>query len=376
MLHKDKHLLFEATKKSNLAGGPRKLDVDTEWKSLFLEKWEVDKPCDTSDDWSFYGLPPTCSWNPPPGGVIKAREKPGPNPGAYPKPKSAFVEAPPLFAWDVSGAWDITPSGHDTLRNFKMTIYMANNPFHSKTGRQLWGNFEIGSGIVGIVRLCPALEDDRKECSLDRFEKACVLEDGVWPGAVTEGGTPNWHFRWRGVDKNTGVTESTSDIKNTEMIFGRNGDGTISFRGSFMWDCEEVPIIGIKKGIGKPRSIVAPTVNRAWDAYASRVFFGVGGTRLSEVYDPVAEEEEEERARNAPYSWVRPVYPPGGIPDYIEERPKWAWDVAGEWVVESAPLRTELGIPATADLTISVRFANSPHVGPHSRRLYSRLSPW
>ena len=173
------------------------------------------------------------------------------------------------------------------------------------------------------------------------------------------------------MDQNTGVTESTGDIKNTEMIFRRNGDGTVSLRGTFMWHCEEVPIIGIKKGIGKPRSIVAPTVNRAWDAYASQDYFGVGGTRLSKIYDPVAEEEEEERARHGPYSWIRPAYPPDGIPDYIEERPTWAWDVAGEWVVESAPLRTELGIPATADLTISVRFANNPHVGPHSRRLYS-----
>ena len=38
MLHKDKHLLFEGTKKSNLAGEPRELDLDTESKSLFLEK--------------------------------------------------------------------------------------------------------------------------------------------------------------------------------------------------------------------------------------------------------------------------------------------------------------------------------------------------
>jgi len=62
-----------------------------------------------------------------------------------------------------------------------MTIYMANNPFHSKTGRQLWGIFEIGSSIVGIVRFCPAMPEDRKECSLADFEKACVLDDGVCP---------------------------------------------------------------------------------------------------------------------------------------------------------------------------------------------------
>ncbi|PVH76755.1 hypothetical protein DL98DRAFT_640025 [Cadophora sp. DSE1049] len=107
------HLLFKGTKKSNLAGEPRELDLDTEWRSLLLEKWEVDVPRRKSDDWNWDGPPPTCSWNPPAGSVIKAKNEPVPNPGAYPKRKSVSVEAQGVFAWDVSGAWKITPSGHE-----------------------------------------------------------------------------------------------------------------------------------------------------------------------------------------------------------------------------------------------------------------------
>ncbi|KAH7355170.1 hypothetical protein BKA65DRAFT_475628 [Rhexocercosporidium sp. MPI-PUGE-AT-0058] len=400
MLYQGRHLLFEGVKKGNLEQGSCCLgsdndadldsdfDLEKEWQSLFREEWEALAIPQPHNDW--YGPPPTYSWDPPAGGVIKAKNKPGPNPGAYPKPKSSFIDAPPAWAWDVSGSWEITPSGNgnDKLRKFTMDLYMANNPFHCKTGRQLWGTFKIGQGIVGAVRLCPDFlgqekglrisKEKEEDSPLPVFEKACILHDGVWPGAPSDGGTPTWHFRWRGMDTNHGIADSTGDIQSTTMTFNQSGDGdgTVSLTGTFMWDEEEVPVTGLRTGPGKPRSVTAPIVTRVWDGYMPRSYLGRGCTRLSDIYDPQAEEEAEreelERSRTDPnYYLARPRYPPGGIPDYIEERPSWAWDVTGEWTVESPALRTELNIEDEAHMSISLRMANSPLAGQRKRQMYA-----
>ncbi|KAL2070535.1 hypothetical protein VTL71DRAFT_13561 [Oculimacula yallundae] len=371
------HLLFEGTKKVDAtADEESEVDIEAEWRSFFRPEWEEGNIVRQQDKYNDWDPPPEIySWDPPTGGVVKAKNKPGPNPGAYPKPKSSFIEAPPLYAWDVSGSWEITAAGNGEckLSTFKLCLFMENNPFHSKSGRQLWGRIKIGREIRGVLRLCPSMSEGNKDCSLAEFEEACSLSDGVWPGPTSEGGTLDWQFRWRGVATNRGITEPAGDDQNASMTFGRSADGTLSLRGTFMWGGEEIPIIGFRKGPGKPRSITDPTIARIWLAYEPPCYFGGRDcTFLSEMYDPVAEAKEEEWEKNEG-SAMRPRYPPGGIPDYIEPLPAWAWDVTGEWAVDSPSLRTNLGIPAYANMSISIRLANSPHVGPQSRRLYAHF---
>src|SRR5437667_6290855 len=74
-------------------------------------------------------------------GPSKPRQKPGPKPG-FKLPSEA--ESPPPWSWDVTGTWTLTcPRMMQALElensePLTITIHLANNPRHTKIGRQLW----------------------------------------------------------------------------------------------------------------------------------------------------------------------------------------------------------------------------------------------
>jgi hypothetical protein len=69
----------------------------------------------------------------------KQKQKPGPKPG-FKFPTKA--ESPPPWSWDVTGQWTLScPQLGEILElddsaSQKMTIHLANNPRHTKDGRQ------------------------------------------------------------------------------------------------------------------------------------------------------------------------------------------------------------------------------------------------
>ena len=139
MIYNNKHLIFHGSKISpSLQTVPTQQSLEQQWKSLFDPAWE-DVESDAESNGSFYKKPK----DPPTGGVIKAKNKPGPNPGFMPDaqrpttsissfavslaiaaqapapvqpatpvvpqpPKARVLEERPEWAWDLTGEWEIT----------------------------------------------------------------------------------------------------------------------------------------------------------------------------------------------------------------------------------------------------------------------------
>jgi hypothetical protein len=142
----------------------------------------------------------------------KQRQKPGPKPGfKYP----TKAESPPPWSWDVISQWTLTcPQlnkmlGLDDSASHLMIIRLANDPRHTKVGRQYWATFEFGNGcLIGNMRFCPHMDSSiRDDIEVEDFEKACVLKNGEWVGPPPNG-IQKWNLRWRGVDPDTGVVEA------------------------------------------------------------------------------------------------------------------------------------------------------------------------
>lgn len=259
IVHRGKHLLYEGTQllaaeqhrpsssshgpMDNLAAMARAL---TEWSRLFDPDWENRPVSDTDLDDEMIGSGHNHWERPRTGAMIYARNKPGPNPGfrVNEDASSKLIEERPAWAWDVTGRYLVTSPDFDSIVNgprtsahnvandvrheslenkgqdqqqqstcssrpdFQMTIWLENNRWHSKVGRQLWIEFTFGESR-GTMRLCPGtvaanLENADKQSDVQSFEEACVLEPGVWPGvappkaATGSVGVVEWGMRWRG----------------------------------------------------------------------------------------------------------------------------------------------------------------------------------
>jgi hypothetical protein len=109
--------------------------------------------------------------------------------------KLTEVESPPSWSWDVTGDWSLTCPQLTRMLDLEdsdpqtMIIKLANNPRHSKIGRQLWASFNFGNGhLAGTMRFCPPVESPlRENLDMRGFEKACVLEKGEWVGPPPNG---------------------------------------------------------------------------------------------------------------------------------------------------------------------------------------------
>lgn len=94
------------------------------------------------------------------------------------------IEAPPVWAWDILGKWEIeAPEVAKALDIEKdapmsMTIRLSNDPRNKKIGRQFWASFDFGTSVSGCMRFCPLPENSRKADTVAQFEKLCVLKKG------------------------------------------------------------------------------------------------------------------------------------------------------------------------------------------------------
>src|SRR5208282_572400 len=125
----------------------------------------------------------------------------------------------------------------DESATHTMTIHLANNPRHTKVGRQYWATFDFGGGsFAGNMRFCPYMAPSiRGGVSLAAFERACVLERGEWPGPAPNA-LRKWNLRWRGVNVDTGVVQSCGDQYQTDVEFKMDDDERLTFSAVFIHD--------------------------------------------------------------------------------------------------------------------------------------------
>lgn len=239
--------------------------------------------------------------------MIYARNKPGPNPGfrANEDMSSKLIEERPAWAWDVTGRYLVTSPDFDSIINgprtsarddhnhdqqkktmcsarpdFHMTIWLENNRWHSKVGRQLWAEFTFGAS-KGAMRLCPGtvaarLADANKKFDVQSFEEACILEPGVWPGvappraAIGGKGAVEWGMRWRGYNPCMGLLDGDSGPV-TLIRFSRSPDGQVSLSGTLVYGMDQITFVGHKHTAeGAERSGQAATVNTTWRRFQPR----------------------------------------------------------------------------------------------------------
>jgi len=206
---------------------------------------------------------------------LKSKQKPGPKPG-FKFPTEA--ESPPPWSWDVTGKWTLTcPQLVDGLEfedsaPLMMTIHLANNPRHTKVGRQYWATFDFGNrSFIGNMRFCPHVDSSiRRDVDMKDFEKACVLKRGEWVGPPPHG-TQKWNLRWRGVDLETGVVEGCcSDQYQTNLEFDKGDDGKLTLSAVFVFRFQPMVLCGVKTGEAKPPGGNDTSVARQWLRYKPR----------------------------------------------------------------------------------------------------------
>ena len=138
MVHNGKHLLFQGTQTSTEAPA---VDPDSAWERLFELSWENSNPprkVDVEEEMVYN------QWERPrPGSVIKARNKPGPDPGyvVNRNAMSPYLEDRPDWAWNVTGTYKIaSPELAERIgleeEDMLLTIFMENNSKRQKTGRK------------------------------------------------------------------------------------------------------------------------------------------------------------------------------------------------------------------------------------------------
>lgn len=273
MVHNGKHLLFQGTHASKEIPT---VDPDAVWQWLFEPSWEESDPAVVNEEEA------RCAYNqwenPRPGSVIKARNKPGPDPGYVinRNASSPYLEDRPDWAWNVTGTYKIScpelaerigHDGSDEQEKMEMllTIFMENNSKRQKTGRQLWGQFDFGI-LRGNMRFCPgSLAEFGVDDRTQPFEAVCVLKPGVWPGPQPKGGERKWGFMWRGFKEDAGLV--TQDYATTEIIFADYGEERTTFVGTFRYDGDGYPMQALKIKPGVERSRGDPTPNTEWLKY-------------------------------------------------------------------------------------------------------------
>jgi hypothetical protein len=87
------------------------------------------------------------------------------------------------------------------------------------------------------MRFCPMKRylSDGPE-TLKKFESEYVLPPGCWPGPSPKG-QQKWILRWRGKIHGH-VTSKGSDQHQSDCIFERAEDGSLSFTGLMLYDAQ------------------------------------------------------------------------------------------------------------------------------------------
>jgi hypothetical protein len=205
--------------------------------------------------------------------LAKQKQKAGPTGFKFP----TEAESPPPWSWDVTGKWTLTcprltnKLGLDDSATQMMTIHLANNPRHTKVGRQYWATFDFGDGcFVGNMRFCPHMDSSiRGDIDLADFEKACVLKRGAWVGPPPNG-LQKWNLRWRGVNTDSGVVEGSSDQYQTDVEFTKSGDRNLMLNAVFVFRSQPMFLRGVKTGEAKPSGGNDTSITRQWLRYKPR----------------------------------------------------------------------------------------------------------
>ncbi|KAI1098268.1 hypothetical protein F4804DRAFT_325286 [Jackrogersella minutella] len=295
MVHNGKHLILEGTQQETSPESNEDILVamdataSTEasrmlenWRQFYQPSWEAQPPSDTEEEeieiqrLQDLGAPlPKLKnkWeNPRSGKVISTKNKPGPNPGFVinATATSRYLEERPDWAWDVTGKYEISTIGLTKALGLSdgepvsmiMTVQMDNNAKHQKAGRQIWAQIEA-NGILALARFRPST--NQVDYSVEAFEKACVLNPGVWVGPEPQG-TQKWEMRWRGFSDTNLETMAEDDI-GTEVIFARDDQGKQIFRGEIIVGNKSFLMMGIWVAPTEERRASAPTVNTEWSKF-------------------------------------------------------------------------------------------------------------
>ncbi|PVH76762.1 hypothetical protein DL98DRAFT_282964 [Cadophora sp. DSE1049] len=179
MIYSDKVYVFRGKKTASLEEGPGPwAEQKASWDALGDPQWDDDFEPESSsvDEHDYYGK------------ILKERRKKSKREVkhriiARPAPRkrvvansipggrgfNQFIELPPPWTINLSGFWKLDAKhlakhfGADR-NELELNFTMANNPPHTKVGRQLWARFRFGPKVYGVMRFCPAptSPEDRK----------------------------------------------------------------------------------------------------------------------------------------------------------------------------------------------------------------------
>ncbi|OTB07270.1 hypothetical protein M426DRAFT_318291 [Hypoxylon sp. CI-4A] len=296
MVHKGKHIILEGTRQDassepdenesgteNSAASTEVTRMLEDWKQLYQPCWEEKPPSDTDEEAreimilqeNGVTLPkPKNKWeNPRSGRLISTKNKPGPIPGYVinPSASSRYLEDRPSWAWDVTGKYEISTIGLADALGLRqlsepvpmiMKVQMDNNAKHQKAGRQLWAEIEA-TGILALARFRPSpTSTNLVEDSVEAFEKACILQPGVWVGPEPQG-THKWEMRWRGFSDINDETMAEDSV-GSEVLFTKDDQGKQVFRGEMIVGNLSFLMLGRRIEPVEDRRPSAPTINREW----------------------------------------------------------------------------------------------------------------
>lgn len=177
--------------------------------TLKFSRWEIDSESDVESDGSIYKKPK----DPPKGGIIKAKNKPGPNPGFMPNSlafeatqstsASSLLPLRPLPQWRGTGKYNVTSGTcYGPMRKLMADTNIDTTGFSLKVfycrqslPHQVYADFKFDK-LEGLMRLCPRKESSEEKFPVAEFEKRCYLKEEKLPGPDHL----TWAMRWRGTD--------------------------------------------------------------------------------------------------------------------------------------------------------------------------------
>lgn len=283
IVHDGKHILFEGvrigrptTTMSETSDGtviPAVQMMLREWARLNVESWEEGEEIQPGKYAVDYAVKNLNKWeNPPPGGVIVAKNKPGRNPGDFTNGVTPIEELPE-WAWDVTGTYILKSPQlakrlglNDLNTEMTITVHLENHAQHVRVGRQLWGDLDFHR-IQGNFRLCPgSTAAPYYMTDYPAFEHTCPLHLGQWPGPQPQG-EPQWGLIWRGYSREIDAFYAPSTM--SEIFFSESA-GQMLISGIIIIDSTPLVLLGSRFGGPEVRSKNARSVMREWPKFLTR----------------------------------------------------------------------------------------------------------
>lgn len=276
--------------------------------------------------------------------------------------------------WDVTGTYLLKCKSlyrPGNASNYSIDIHYQNGP-----PGQLFATFAF-KNLRGIMRMCCAssFKTDPETgaiqpLSLEEFEAACDLPEGVKPGPASK----EWLMRWRGYDGEL-LTGGETGAQGQFNFIDDAASSKTDFRGcrisfAMVHKGRHVLVEGIKKRNANPMSLQGWALEKEWSS------------RFNATWETDAESDVESdgsypvvggiiRARNKPRSSLG--WSPRPSPQIIEERPDWAWDVSGRWeIIEGRPNNT-LGLPSTSSMSLTIFHTNHTGQSGLGRQLWAKF---